>query len=230
MPGEMSAARPGLWGVLRRSIGILKREGIASLFFRILAELGYRRVLVIENAFSQPDRSFDPGPDVTTGLLDESTAEEYAAFLPLASAAEIRGLLRQGHTCFVTRYRGAIASVSWAASKTARILYLDCDIEVGPDEAYIYGRVTAPGLRKRGLAEVGSVETVSHFRTLGYRRLIAVVVPENKPAIIHAEKAGFRRVGVMGTVKLGPWRHYFLKMQGGARPIVLKRRSEKRQV
>jgi len=47
------------------------------------------------------------------------------------------------------------------------------------------------------------------LRNGGYRRLVAVVVPENRAAFRPLEKIGYHPTGMMGYVQFGPWRLEF---------------------
>jgi SAM-dependent methyltransferase len=54
-------------------------------------------------------------------------------------------------------------------------------------------------------------EAARSLGVAGYGRLVAVVVPENVAAFRPLEKAGYRRVGVMGYVGIGSWRYQFAR-------------------
>jgi hypothetical protein len=57
------------------------------------------------------------------------------------------------------------------------------------------------------------------FQIAGYRRLLTVIVPENKTAFRPPAKAGFRFIGRMGYIQIGPWRHLFCRMNSGLRRL-----------
>jgi ribosomal protein S18 acetylase RimI-like enzyme len=131
--------------------------------------------------------------------------------------------LSQGQVCFVARHQGTIASTCWAAKQRARIDYLGCEIGLADDEIYIYESYTAPRFRSLNIAAVRGSEMMRHFRDSGYRRFVGVLMPENKAAFRPAEKVAYRRVGVIGYVKLGPWRRFFCRVQPSARSITICR-------
>jgi hypothetical protein len=64
-------------------------------------------------------------------------------------------------------------------------------------------------------------EMVRYFRERGYRRFVAILMPENKPAFRPAEKIGYHRIGTIGWVKLGPGRRLFCRVHPPARGVVI---------
>jgi RimJ/RimL family protein N-acetyltransferase len=122
---------------------------------------------------------------------------------------EIRRRLAAGHLAFVARYRGNIVHAGWVAFERAWIGYLSCEITLAADEAYQYESFTAPGFRGLNIAALRVTGMMRYCREAAFRRLIAVVMPENSPAFRPLEKAGYRPFGVMGYVKIGRWRWNF---------------------
>jgi RimJ/RimL family protein N-acetyltransferase len=179
-------------------------------------------LILFERQLGEPIKWATPAVPVTVRFLKASEISDYMAFSPGVIAEEIRKRLEKGDKCFVARHDGTIAQVGWAATGTARIDYLDCEIKLADDEAYIYGSYTAPRFRNLNIPAVRGNQMVQHFRDLGYFRLISALMPENKPAFRPIEKIGYRRFGVMGYVKVGRWRHDFCRVVPGARSITLR--------
>jgi hypothetical protein len=50
----------------------------------------------------------------------------------------------------------------------------------------------------------------------GHRRVLATIYPENRPGVRMVEKLGYRRIGTIGYVSLGPWRRDFCRIRPGA--------------
>ena len=198
--------------VLRRAVQVLRTEGVASLWFRVLGETVYRRMVLMERLLAEPVSPVTPGLRVTIGLLDEAEAGEYCDFRPGADLLDVRRRLGAGQWCFVARHEGRIVQAGWAVARRARIDYLDREIDLAPDEVYIYGSYTAPDSRGRNLAPAQRTEAVRFLRDAGYRRLVAAVFPENKAGFRPLEKIGCRRFGVMGYVKVGRWRRDFCRV------------------
>jgi len=174
--------------------------------------------VLIERLLDEPVVEVMPRLAVAIGLLEESEIDEYVAFRPEADPAEICRRREAGQVCFVVRHEGRIAHACWAAMRQARIDYLARDIHLAPDEVYVYDSFTAPAFRGQNLSPTRAVQMARHFREKGHRRLIAVIMPENKRAFRPAAKAGYCPLGVMGYIKLGPWRRDFCRVRPGARP------------
>jgi RimJ/RimL family protein N-acetyltransferase len=194
----------------RRAWEILRKEGFRSLWFHILGETFYRRVVLFERPLSDPIPSASAATPVEISLLKPSDVDEYVAFHPGLDAAKVRDRLDHGGKCFISRHQGSIVNACWTAEGSVWIDYLECSIQLAPDEAYVYNNYTDPRFRGRNISAVRAAVMLRHFRELGYRRLVAVVVPENKAAFRSPDKAGYRPIGLIGYIKIGPWRHDFM--------------------
>lgn len=204
-----------------RAAEVLRTEGARSLWFRILGETVYRRAILIERLLHDPIAEQQAGVDVEVNLLTPGDLDEYLAHHPGSIASEICERFRQGQKCFVARHRNNIASTCWAATGTARIDYLNCEISLAEDEVYTYGSYTTARFRNLNIPAVRGNEMVLHFRERGYRRFVAILMPENKPAFGPIEKIGYRRIGTLGYVKLGPWRRLFCRVNQPARSVAI---------
>lgn len=195
--------------IWQRAIEVLRTEGWCSLWFKLWGEILYRRVVIVERSLDEPLPPVEARLPVTLGLLQESEVDEYVAFRPEAEPAEIRRRLQAGQLCFVARHEGRLVQIAWAAIGRARIDYLAREVALAPDQAYCYESFTAPDVRGQNIAAARSVFMQQVLRQADYRRLVAVIMPENKRAFRPAEKAGYRRVGMLRTFWLGPWRWHF---------------------
>jgi len=194
-----------------RAYEILREHGVWVLWIKLLGEIGYRRVVLLERALD--DRTPVPTSrlPVTVSLLRLEEVEEYAAFYPGADPREVCQRLKAGQRCFAVRHSGRLVSSGWVATGRVWIEYLRRHWDLAADEAYIYEAFTAPPYRN---LRVGTARTVEMVRVLsgeGYRRILAVVWPENAASIRPMANSYFRPVGVMGYVKIGGWRRDFLK-------------------
>jgi len=150
---------------------------------------------------------------VVVDLLKETEVDEYINFRPNANPSEIRSLLTRGDRCFVARHEGQVVHACWATTSYAWIDYLARRIQLAPDEAYTYDIFTLPAFRGQNIVStVMSVHVIPYFRGAGFRRMITSVLPENKASIRGLRKAGYQPFGVMGCVKLGPWRRDFFRL------------------
>jgi SAM-dependent methyltransferase/GNAT superfamily N-acetyltransferase len=203
---------------LKRAAEIWREAGLQGLWFKALGETVYRRTVLVERPLHEPIPRVSTSLPVTIGLLSETEINEYLNFRPETHPLEVRNRLEAGHLCFVARYEGRIVSAAWIATERVWIDYLACEIRLAADEAYLYESFTSPESRGQNIPAVRATHEAQHFRDAGYRRLVAVIMPENTPALRHAEKAGWHPFGMMGYVKLGPWRWDFCRVKPNARP------------
>ena len=204
--------------LLKRAVAIWREEGFKSLWFKGLAMTVYRRAVLVERPLDGPLASITPNTPVEIGVLSETDVGAYLGFRPETSAADVRGRLERGHVCFVAWHGGRIVSAAWLATGRVWVDYLARELQLAVDEAYLYESFTARDFRGQNIPVVRGTYETRYFRDAGYRRLVAVIVPENKPALRHAEKAGWNAFGIMGYVKVGPWRRDFCRVKPKARP------------
>ncbi len=208
VPAATEKTAPRRWKQMpRRAWEVLRQEGFLSLWFHILGETIYRRVILFERPLSDPIPSASATIPVEISLLKPSEVDEYVAFHPGLDAGEVRDRLDRGGKCFLSRYQGSIVNACWTAEGSVWIDYLGRSLQLSRDEVYVYNNYTDPRFRGLNIPAVRAGVMLSHFRELGYRRLVAVVVPENKAAFRSPDKAGYRPIGVIGYIKIGPWRH-----------------------
>ncbi len=210
-----------LGGVAGRASEILRSQGVRTLWFRVLGETVYRRMILFERLLDEPPADVSPGLAVTISQLQASEVDEYAAFRPTAVATEIRSRLERGHVCFVARREGAMVHSIWAAIGSACIGYLDSEIQLAPDEAYIYGSYTTPSLRRLNINAARAVVMARYFRERSFVRFLALVMPENPAGVGATVKSNYHHAAVIGRVKIGPWRRDFHRFVPGIRPVIL---------
>lgn len=198
--------------VTARAVEVVRREGIRSLWFRILGETVYRRLLLMQLPLDEPLPSLSARLPVVVERLEESQIDEFLRFRPDADPSEVRRRVEAGHWCFVVRLDGRIVHGCWIGRGRAWIDYLGCDIELAPDEAYSYESFTAPDFRGWNFAPTRVMGTARFLREAGYRRLLAVMLPENAPAVRLLAKTGYRAFGVVGYVGIGRGRRHFRRV------------------
>lgn len=194
---------------MARAVTIARDEGLRSLWFKILGETGYRRLLVMELSLDEPLADVPLRVPAIIEPLGGSDVGDYVAFRPDTAPAEVHRRLAAGHLCFVARCQGRIVHGCWAATGLAWVDYLAREVLLAPDEVYHYDSFTVPELRGRNLSPARVTVAARHFRTAGYRRLVALVVPESGQARRPLEKAGYRVVGRIGCIRFGRWRWDF---------------------
>jgi hypothetical protein len=204
---------------LTRALRMLRDEGIGSVWFRLLAKTGiYRRLILGERPLDERP------PEVLTVLpfrvapLGVGQLDAYHALRPDQDAAEVRRRLEAGQWCAAVWLDEEIVGALWLAGGRVRIEYLGRDLELGPDEVYVYDGYTSPAFRGARASPLRTAWSIRHASGLGFRRLLATFLPENQPALPLWNRVGYRRLGVIGYVKLGPWRLEFLRIRPGGRP------------
>ena len=176
-----------------KAAAVYRREGPAGLWFGLLAQTFYRRLLFIERGPDGPESGPAADPSATaTRLLGEDEVEQYFLFRPETAMAEIHRRLQSGNRCFVMRQGQDIAHAVWAAEGRVRIDYLSCEIALPPESVYLYDSFTSPPLRGKALAVCNMAEAIGFLGNAGYRRFFAAVLPENRAGVRAARKVGFR--------------------------------------
>jgi RimJ/RimL family protein N-acetyltransferase len=184
---------------------------LRRVWFRLWGRIAYRRLLLMERRLDEPIPDVGPLIPVTIGLLREDEIEDYTTLVPDADAENVRAQLVDGQWCFTARLDGRLISVRWAATGKMHLEYLDYDLDLSADEACSYGLYTDPAFRGSAVSPTGSVAMLRHLRDAGFRRVVSAILPENHAGLRTVAKTGYRRYGVIGRVKLGPWTWRFLK-------------------
>jgi SAM-dependent methyltransferase/ribosomal protein S18 acetylase RimI-like enzyme len=205
--------------ILHRAIQVTQDDGLVTLWFKILGEWIYRRVVVIERFINEEISEVSARVPLVFGWLDGKQIDEYLRLRPDATRTEIVRRLSLGQACLIARCNGQIVHAGWSTAGRARIDYLERDIQLAPDEMYIFEAFTAPDYRGANIPPAVSAYRCRYFGNLGYRRFVAVVVPENQRALRSFQKAGYRICGTMGSVGLGTWRWNFSRRNALRAPM-----------
>lgn len=198
---------------VRQALDVWRTEGAGSFFIKLLDATCYRRLFLLERSLADPIPDVVPRIPVEIGLLAGAEIPEYLRLRPDATEREIRARLDSGAWCFVARHEGRIVCARWAAPDRLAIDHLETELRLATDEASSFDLFTSPEHRGNGVSPAASVAMLRHLRDLGYRRVVVAVTPENRASLRSIEKTGYRRFGVIGTVKLGPWRWRFCRMR-----------------
>ena len=133
-------------GVYVRLRSVLRREGVFSLWLKLLRRLGCTQGVVLE-------RSLDQVCDVPSSipvlieLLTSEQSEDYATLQVDAGTSELKDRLTTGNICFVARYEGQLVACCWAATGAAFVRYFNCDLSFSRGEVYLYDTFTKPQFR-----------------------------------------------------------------------------------
>jgi GNAT superfamily N-acetyltransferase len=219
-PAAAHVARRRSWrDVLHRAARIFREEGLRSLWLKTLAQTYCRWEVILEHRLDESLAQLSARVPLVSGLLQEAEVDEYLRFRPNSDPATVRSRLAAGEWCFVARHEGRlVGAVWWTINERVWIEYLACALSLAPQEAYAYDAFTAPEWRGQDIAPALYSYAMQSIRAAGYRRGLSLVLPYNKQGWRADEKVRSLPVGVMGYVKLGPWRWHFCRMHRGARP------------
>lgn len=194
---------------LRTAYRILRNEGLRALGIHLLEKSFYRRMHFLELPLSPEPIAVPDAGEQQIEFLHPAAVNDYLMLRRQADRGEILERFGQGHRCIIARHEGDIVHACWVGYGRVRIDYLSVEIRLGSDEAYVYDAYTAPEWRGRNLTMLRRAFLSRHMSISGIRKLIAVVVPENRPAVKAVLKGGYRRTGTLACFRLGRWRHVF---------------------
>lgn len=215
---ESSEERWTLRRIVHRSGEILREEGLRSLFFRLLSEMGYRRMILLERPLDQPIAPVTARVPLEVRMPVRAESQEYFDFRKDTRAETVRRRLAAGHWYVTAHFQGRLVYTRWVGVGKSFEYYLDCDFDMAPDEVYLYDLYVAPGLRGKKIATALASQVYQYLRDAGYRRIVTTILPETKASLRVAEKAGNRVIGKTGYVKIGPWKKYFCRTIHGSTP------------
>ena len=192
----------------------LRHNGFAGVAFAILRHAVYCRITLIEKDLAHPMPDVRSRMDVEVAQLTSDDVPAYCRYRPETPPEEVMRRLERGSLCYVARVRERIVSCGWYHPREAWIEDLDRRFELPPDCVYLYDGHTSPELRGRGISWARATATWADLRRQGFRRGVAFVVAGNRSSDRASAKAGWRRFGVAGQVRLGPWRLEFVRSRG----------------
>ena len=210
---------------LARAVEVARWKGLKVLWFKILGETVYRRVLFVEGILNRPPPPLEFMPSIEISELRENEIDDYRSLRSDETAYEIGRRLRSGHRCWVTRYDGRIATAWWGVTGRAFIDPLGCEILLASDEIYTYGSFTDPRYRGQHLPAARYWLLRPMLEAEGFCRFLGIVEPDDPAAVRHSQRSGLSTIGTVGYFRIGPWRRYFVRpTSGGSRiPSLLTR-------
>jgi hypothetical protein len=194
----------------RRAREVLRDEGPRSLFWKLLGETIYRRAWVVERPLVQgaaaPPNEAPTAPGCEIRELAAADVAAYLDLRPRDDAGALRRRLAGGERCFVAWRNGRIEHATWVAVDVARVEYLGRALPLAAGDAYAGEAFTRPAARGGALSVAVADAMATRLGREGFRRLLGVVMPENRAGVAASWRWGYRPIGVMRTLRLGPWR------------------------
>ena len=213
--GPARVAAPGRPWTPRAAAGrardVLAHDGVRTLWFKLLGETVYRRLALVECPLAELPPLRDAPLAAEYGFLSETDALGYTALRGYTTAAEVVARLRRGDRCFAAWSSGRLVSARWIARGETHVEYLGRTLRLRPDEVYLYETYTRPDHRGLGLSAAAGTRLLHALAAEGVACVVAGVMPESHAAVRAWQKAGYRRVGTIGYVRLGPLRREFIR-------------------
>ena len=215
MPSAPTSPDAKRWTVrssTRRAAEVLRTEGARALWFKVLGETVFRRLILVE---LRPNEA----PAVSSGLelelrfLEPGDAEAYARLRPGAALDGVRRRLEQDR-CFGAWHAGELVSTRWVVRGRAEIEYLGRTLDLPPHTVWIADTYTGEPWRGQDVSPAAGAALAHALAAEGVERQLGGVHPENKLGIRAYEQAGYRRVGTIGYVRLGRWRRDYVRRSG----------------
>jgi GNAT superfamily N-acetyltransferase len=189
-----------------RVVEVLREEGLRGLWIRALAVTVYRRLLLFALDLAQYPGA-DGQPDgLEVGELDITLIGEYRRMRPDTPAAEVRRRLAAGQSCIFVRRSGKLISARWIDTRRAEVEYLGLSFGLPPGAAHLYDVYTAPEARRARVGRATFPRYVAMLSGMGIERLIVTSLPENVGGVGLIRSAGYRPIGRVGAIRLGPLR------------------------
>jgi SAM-dependent methyltransferase len=185
---------------------VLRTQGLRGVGVGILAETVYRRLVLMALPLDEPIPEVRARLPVTIEPLSESEIDGYLRFRPDTARTEIERRFAAGCVCFIARLDGRIVHAGWAGFSTVWIEFLDYEMPLAPGDVYQFDSFTAVPFRGQGIAASRVATMARSLQRAGHRRLLAGVLPEVQVAFRPLERVGYRRLGRLGVLRVGPWR------------------------
>jgi GNAT superfamily N-acetyltransferase len=196
---------------VRRALLTLRGEGVRSFWFKLLAPVGYRRLLLLDQPLLQAVPQFSATLPVAIAQLTADGLDEYLAFRPDSGRAAVLARLAAGQICFVARCDRRIVAADWIATQPIRLSYLDCVLDMAPGDVCIYDKFILPAYRGHGISNALRTHHLLQLQRAGHRRVVVAVLPENASSLRDILKGGYRPCGIIGRIKVCRWQRHFRK-------------------
>jgi GNAT superfamily N-acetyltransferase len=196
--------------VWRRSREVLQREGARSLALRMVGELFYRRMIVMQRPYDFTMQDIQLDVPTTFRPLEVEDLGLYAALRPDADVEEIRRRFALRHVCYGAFREDRLVQACWIATERAYIDYLHAEIHLLSGVGYLYDLYAIPEARGLNLHRAMWPYVFRYFRNTGAIYVLAAFHPENGIQRIFT-RLGFQPVGLVGYVGVGPARRLFYR-------------------
>lgn len=147
-----------------------------------------------------------PPQNDSVRLLTEEDAPLYYALQPQYYAPGVfEARIRYGEQCFGVFVDGRLAHTGWATVKPNYAPYLRRELIPRPGDVILFNNYTHPDYRKHGLAVTRTNYLLQYYRAQGYTAATGLVAVENWVGLQVASNVGFKGIGLVGCLRLGPF-------------------------
>jgi GNAT superfamily N-acetyltransferase len=131
------------------------------------------------------------------------------AYVNHLSHGEVIDRRKNGHRPYVARIDGQPVAYGWLATRKVSIGELDINVELSPEDRYLWDFATLPNWQGRGLYP-RLLQSILEQEIQNAKRFWIIHAPENLPSGAGMSKAGFEFVGQLsftpdGNVGLAPY-------------------------
>jgi hypothetical protein len=184
------------------------------LAFAVLRHTVYCQVALIEKDLARGVPEVPSQVEFEVALLIPENVDAYSRYRPDTPPEEVLRRLERGSLCYVTWEGESIVSCAWYQPREAWIEDIDRRFQLPPDCVYVYDGYTSPERRGRSLSSARAAITWADLSGRGFHRGVGFVLAGNRSGDRARTKAGWRRFGVGGYARLGPWRLEFIRSRG----------------
>ncbi len=129
--------------------------------------------------------------------LEEFARDPHTGF----SEQFVRQALAQGHKCYGFAHDGALRAYGWYATNPTPVSP-ELQLHFSRGYVYLYKAFTHEAHRGRRLYPRGMTRALRHYRSIGYKGMLAYVDATNLNSLKSCARTGFRVFGSIYVVKL----------------------------
>ena len=188
----------------RRASPILWQGGMRRFAMKVFTTF-YRRMYFLVRPLDATIPDLHPRVSVDIKMLTKDDLAAYNRFRPDQCANLIQDSLARGDQYFAAWHEERIVHAIRVTTGQVYVPYLRRDLILQPDDIYSHNSFTLPAFRGYGLSPARGAHVMRHYRQKGYKRMVALVVVEDKTALRAAQKMGYQSVGLYSCLRFGPW-------------------------
>ena len=203
----------GRWERASNSIRILREDGIRAFSIQTIQSLGIYRQLIVVGGYSAKM----PEAEEVEIVCEELPADRIAEYMSLRKDQDREMIQRRfdrNEVCLVSRNEGKIIAVSWIATGTTWVDYLDSSLRLADDCVYAFDSFVHESFRGKRVANALTRYRMHWLEEAGYKRAIGLIWPENKNSMRRVVRLKRGEIGNIIRYQIGPWRKFSVQLSG----------------